>query len=218
MQTATATTFFIIAALLAFSGCGESSGRYPDQTPDTQAKADAIREEGSISRATVEEYLADEENALQFRANQNREKARQEREAAEIACDKVVQPLAARRQKALDEVAAEKISARENEKTLLKQNGADQAADIHAEAERHVCEADERTAGTVATLTAESDKAQTIARQEINRIQAGQTKALAEVDAKLVEARSRACERRLTVDAETSARLQSLETASNDHK
>ena len=217
MQTAT-TASFIIAAVLAFTGCGESSGRYPDQTPDTQAKADAIRNDGSISRAKVEEYLADEENALQFRANQIREKARQEREAAEIACDKVVQPLAAQRKKSLDDAASEKTSARENEKLLLKQNGPDQAADIHTEAERRVREADERTAGTVAALTAESDKAQTEARQEINRIQADQTKALAEVDAKLVEARSRARERRLTVDAETSARLQSLDTASNDHK
>jgi hypothetical protein len=213
LQEQVMRSFIVFAAiLLAFVmlGCG-ASGRYPDSTPETRAKADAARNQAKVDSDRVDSELAEAVNALDFRANQIKEKARQEREASALKRDKAVQPLVARQQEARAEAEREKQRAHEDDAKLAKDATPDQVAASRAEAKRRADEAARKAEATVADAEAAIAKADADARQEKIDINERETKGLAEIEAKRVEAKNHARERHLAIDADLANRLSELE-------
>lgn len=199
----------LCAAMALLSGCGSSSGRYPDRSPETQARADGIREEGRVAIERIDRDLADEQDALRFRSNQVKEQARLDREQVQITCDRAIEPLTAKRKVATDEMERDMERDRLEAEAQEKDGTIDQKERIKLDAARQTRAVDHRKAN--AGLDREIAGHQAKAREEIAAIETREQKAIAKIDSELANTETKARERRLAVESDTASRLNEVE-------
>jgi osmotically-inducible protein OsmY len=204
--------FIGLAATFVLGGCdlNTSRGEYPDRTPETRVRVDAIRDDATLQKKAADREYDEQMNASAFRNKQVNEKARLERDQVDITRDQATIPLVAKQNiaKARAQREREQIAATTDLK--LKSSTGDQAAQIMADAASKYAEAELTAAAEIASAANHITAAEAEARQEKADIDAREGVQLSDIVLEQNEAKRKQRQRTLEIDTQTANQLDRL--------
>ncbi|MBA3697405.1 MAG: BON domain-containing protein [Planctomycetes bacterium] len=194
---------------LGLTGCNDNTARskYPDRSAETKAETDAIRRDGERREEVIDRDLQQTFTALSFSEQQNADKAKLERERIAIERDRKIQPLEAK--KAAVEDKAMRDSERIDQETASKTAtvAGEEAASIKAEAASRIAEVKRDAAARLAEIEPDIRDARQAAQTSLANVDDSEAKEQGKIMAKRAEAERKAREEKLTVNADTTAKL-----------
>jgi len=196
-----------LTGLCLFSGCGESSGRYPNEDPQTKARIDAIHREAEIEMDQAKNELAKTEQNLDFRAKQAKDKSERERAKADLEHDKTVQPWRAQIDNAQKSAANDRARVKADSDAMLKNGGNDQADTIAKDSANRITRIDRDVNDNVADLQQKIAKEDAAMQQHRVDIQADENKAMAEIAKDRTAAQNTFREKKIDIEGKTAKNL-----------
>ena len=200
-----------LAALVGLAGCSDGNhSRYPDQTSETKARAQVLRDDAERRTELVDRNLAQTMTSLGFRTTQMEQRSVQAREKIAIELSAVTQPILAREEAAKAALTRGQDASDRELATALVDAKPDQVAGLKAAAD------DRRTAllRTTAEATREGEATMTKAKEEAARKVAADAEVVAKETAVIakerMEAERTAREARLAIAVATTTRLDDL--------
>jgi len=204
-----------LTGLFLFSGCGESSGRYPNEDPQTKARVDSIHREAEIEMDQAKKELAKSEQNLDFRAKQAKDKADRERARADLEHDKTIQPWQAQITAAQKKAANDRAKVKADADAMLKNGGNDQADAIAKDSANRINSVDNDLNDTVADLHQKIAKEDAAKQQRYVEIQADENKVTAEITKDRTAAQNTFREKKIDIEAKTAKNLNDAGTNAN---
>lgn len=206
-----------LTGLFLFSGCGENSGRYPNENPQTKARVDAIHRDAEIETDQAKKELAKAEQNLDFRAKQAKDKAARDRAKADLEHDKTVQPWQAQIDAAQKRATNDRAKVKADADAMLKNGGNDQADTIAKDSSNRIAQIDKDVNDTVADLRQKIAKEAAAKQQRLVDIQAEENKAMAEIAKDRTAAQNTFREKKIEIEAKMAKNLNDAGT-NNERK
>lgn len=196
-----------ISALCVFSGCGESSGRYPNDDPNTKARIDAIHNDTKIELDKASQELADTEQNLDFRAKQAKDKADRKRAEADLAYDKKAQPWKNQIDAAQKQFTNERAQVKADTEVNKQKSAPDQFDTLDKDSAHKITAINKEETERVSELQSKIAKQEAEKQQRLVEINSDHNEALAEIEKERTAARNSFRENKIKIEAKGAENL-----------
>lgn len=200
----------LLLALLLSTGCDDMTARNsPDNSPETQRAVNDVNTDALVKKHDVDVAYQDQETSISFQKKLIRDNAAEQDAEADLARDKVIQPLRVKIAR-ISEQAKEDKNAVDLDIAQRLKNPGDQEAAIKADRTSRCAEIDRKATESIAAVTADIDQATLKSQQQHAAIAQEKEKKLTDKQLELESDERVARQKKADIDKATIEKLNSI--------